>query len=57
MVKMGKYTEAQIDFMEELIDKLLMLNKTTDVFDHYTSDLNRVMNRMSSAIDSDGEEN
>ena len=54
---MGKYTEAQIELMEEITYKLLHLNKTTDIFDHYTTDLNRVTNRINSAIDSHEAEN
>jgi len=52
---MGKYTETQIELMEETIVMLLNLNDCTDIFDHYTSDLNRVMNRISFAIDSEEE--
>jgi|TARA_R100000093_G_C1928715_1_gene68022 hypothetical protein len=54
---MGKYTKAQIELMDETISKLLNLNDSTDIFDHYKSDLRRIMNRISFAIDSDGEEN
>ncbi len=57
MVKMGKYTEAQIELMEDTIGMLSRLNRHTDIFDHYASDLNRVFSRISNAIDSDGEEN
>ena len=57
MVKMGKYTKAQIELMEDTIGMLSRLNRHTDIFDHYASDLNRVFSRISNAIDSDGEEN
>jgi len=52
---MGKYTETQIELMEETIVMLLTLNDCTDIFDHYLSDLRRVMNRISFAIDSEEE--
>ena len=49
---MGKYTEAQIELMDETIEKLLNLQDCTDIFDYHTKDLNRVKNRINSAIDS-----
>ena len=52
---MGKYTKAQIELMDETISKLLNLNDSTDIFDHYKSDLRRIINRISFAIDSDDE--
>ena len=50
-LKMGKYTETQIDEMMDINRKLERLTRTTDIFEPYTtSDAYKVMHKLLEAL-------